>query len=358
VIESGFKSQFPAAVALTYLNAGTNGPAPTRAIEAARAELKRQGAHGRGPEYHARRRDVAAAVREQFAGLLGCAPGDVALTGSTTEGVARVLAGLGLAPGDEIVTSDEEHVGLLGPLQAVRDLHGVRIRTVPLDSVAAAVGPRTRLVALSHVTWISGRLVPPELALLDVPLLLDGAQGLGAIPTDVGRLGCAFYAGSAQKWLCGPDGVGSLYIAPAWRERLVPEIRSFASFVDPEAGLAATLHDDARRLDTVAIPAEGLAYALAAVDVLAEAGWTEVFDHARVLAQRLADALAASGREVLPRGATTLVGFRSADNVTERAELLERRILVRNIPGTPWLRASVGAWNDEADIERLLDALS
>jgi L-cysteine/cystine lyase len=298
------------------------------------------------------------ALREQFAALLGCAPGDVALTGSTTEGVARVLDGLELAPGDELVTSDEEHIGLLGPLQAVRDRRGVRILAVPLDAVADAVGPLTRLVALSHVTWIGGRLVPPGLATLDVPLLLDGAQGLGAIPTNVGRLGCAFYAASAQKWLCGPDGVGALYVAPAWQGRLAAGLRGFASFVAPEAGLAATLHNDARRFDTVALPGEGLAYALGALEVLAEAGWTAVFDRARALAEKLADALADTGREVLPRGPTTLVGFRSADSVTERAELLERRILVRNILGTPWLRASVGAWNDDADLERLLDALS
>ena len=74
---------------------------------------------------------------------------------------------------------------------------------------------RTRLVACSHVSWMSGRLAPAELARLDVPVVLDGAQGVGAVPVDVRELGCDAYAGAGQKWLCGPDGLGMLYVAPA-----------------------------------------------------------------------------------------------------------------------------------------------
>jgi L-cysteine/cystine lyase len=358
LIDDGFRAQFPAARALAYLNAGTNGPAPIAAIEAAKAELDRQCAEGRGPEYHARRREHMTALRERYAQLLSCASVDVALTGSTTEGIARVLFGLNLCPGDEVLTSDEEHIGLLGPLQAVRDQRAVEVRAVPLDSIAESVGPRTRLVAVSHVSWISGRIAPPALGALDVPVLLDGAQGLGAVPVDLGALGCAFYAGSAQKWLCGPDGLGVLYVAPSWRERLATGLRSFASYPEPEAGLAAALHDDARRFDTVALSGESLAYGVAAIDVLAQTGWNAVFERGRMLAERLAAALAASGRDVRRRDATTLVGFRSADGPFERARLLERRILVRHIPRTPWLRASLGAWNDDSDLERLLSALA
>ena len=69
---------------------------------------------------------------------------DVALTTSTTDGVAIALGGLELGPGDEVVTSDDEHPGLNGPLQAARDLRGADVRAVPLADVADAVGPRTR----------------------------------------------------------------------------------------------------------------------------------------------------------------------------------------------------------------------
>jgi selenocysteine lyase/cysteine desulfurase len=69
------------------------------------------------------------------------------------------------------------------------------IRAVPFEELADAVTPATRLVACSHVSWVSGRFAP-DLAGIDAPLLLDGAQGVGAVPVDVGAIGCAFYAGS------------------------------------------------------------------------------------------------------------------------------------------------------------------
>src|SRR5205814_2264258 len=100
---------------------------------------------------------------------------DLTLTTCTTEGMAQVIEGLELAPGDEILTSDEEHPGLLGALIAARELRGVEIRTAPLAQLAEAVGSATRLVACSHVGWMSGAYAPAALGELDVPVLLDGA---------------------------------------------------------------------------------------------------------------------------------------------------------------------------------------
>ena len=151
--------------------------------------------------------------------------------------MAQTIAGLALSAGDEIVTSDEEHPGLLGALGAARELRGVSIREVPLSEVADAVGPRTRLVACSHVGWMSGLLAPAELAQVDVPVLLDGAQGVGAVPVDVRALGCDAYAGAGQKWLCGPDGLGMLYVSPALSERLEVSRRGYANLEDPNSGI-------------------------------------------------------------------------------------------------------------------------
>jgi selenocysteine lyase/cysteine desulfurase len=286
----------------------------------------------------------------------------VALTTCTSEGLALVIEGLRLGPGDEIITSDEEHPGLLGALSATRELHGVTIRQAPWPDVADAVGPRTRLVACSHVSWMTGRLAPAALAELDVPVVLDGAQGVGAIPTDVHALGCAAYAGAGQKWLCGPDGTGMLYVSPELRSRLAVNRRGYANLADPGAGLQATLHDDARRLDTLSLSAEAVACALAAFDVLQRAGWAAVHERATRLAAQLAERLAERGRlpaEATPaeRSGATLVPFTSADAPAERERLAERGVVLRDIPGRPWLRASVGAWNDESDLARLLDAL-
>jgi selenocysteine lyase/cysteine desulfurase len=108
----------------------------------------------------------------------------------------------------------------------------------------------------------------------------------------------------------------------------------------------------------MSLSAEAVACALAAIELLESVGWSELHEAARTLAARLADELAERGRAVAPRGRTTLVSFDSADPEAERELLAERVCAVRNIPGRPWLRASVGAWNDENDLERLLGSLS
>ena len=355
----GLRAEFPVLSRLAYLNAGTDGPLPARAAQAAADELLRESEEGRSQAHFERRSELNGQLRAAYAAALGCDTADLALTTSTSEGIAQVIGGLELGEGDEILTSDEEHPGLLGALGAARELHGVAIREVALSEVAAAVGPRTRLLACSHVGWVSGSLAPTEeLATVEVPVLLDGAQGVGAIGVDVGALGCDAYAGAGQKWLCGPDGTGMLYVSPALREQVKVARRGYPNLADPNEGLEARLHDDARRFDSLSLSAETVACALAAVRVLESFGWSTVHERARKLAGRLAELLGERGIDVAPRGASTLVSFVSADPEGERARLAEAGVILRNIPGRPWLRASVGAWNDEHDLERLVGTLS
>jgi L-cysteine/cystine lyase len=351
------RGEYPVLARLAYLNAGTDGPLAAKAVDAGAQELAREAEEGRAWPHFQRRRQLADELRAAYARALGCDSADVAITTCTSEGLAQTIGGLELGPGDEIVTSDEEHPGLLGALAAARDVREVSIRQAPLPLLADAVGPNTRLVACSHVGWMSGRLAPAELAELEVPVVLDGAQGVGAIEVNAPALGCDAYAGAGQKWLCGPDGTGMLYVSPGLRERLAVTRRGYPNLADPDAGLEAQLHEDARRLDSLGLSAETLACALAAIRVLEAAGWPAVHASAGGLAGRLAELLAERGREPAPRGQTTLVSFTSPDPPADAARLAERGIIVRNIPGRPWLRASVGAWNDEDDLERLLEAL-
>jgi selenocysteine lyase/cysteine desulfurase len=351
------RAEFPVLSNVAYLNAGTDGPLPTRAVDAAAAMLARELSEGRAQEHFQRRSDLGARLRAAYAGALSCDPADVALTTCTTEGMAHVIAGLSLGAGDEILTSDEEHPGLLGALAAAREERGVQVREAPLQALAGEVGPRTRLVACSHVGWMSGSIAPAELGELDVPVLLDGAQGVGAVPVDVRALGCDAYAGAGQKWLCGPDGSGMLYVSAELRERLAVPRRGYGNLLDAGAGLDAGLQPDARRFDAPALSAETLACALASIELLEEAGWAAVHERACALAARLSAQLADSGRPPAPRDHTTLVSFPSEDPPAERERLAAAGIIVRNIPDRPWLRASVGAWNDEGDLDRLVEAL-
>lgn len=366
------RAQFPVLGRVAYLNAGTDGPLPDAAVRAAAATLADEARDGRTHRHFERRAALSGQLRAAYASLLGCGPEDVSLTTCTSEGLSLAIEGLRLGAGDEILTSGEEHPGLLGALIAARELRGVSIRTAPWARVPDAVGPRTRLIACSHVSWMTGAVAPATLADTAVPVLLDGAQGVGAIPTDVRALRCAAYAGPGQKWLCGPDGTGMLYTTPELRARLAVGRRGYANLDDPSAGLEAGLHDDGRRLDTLSLNAETVAGALAAFGVLERFGWGALQERARALAGELAQRLRAAGRETIARGqgnaanaadvadATcgTLVTFSSPDPAAERERLAERGIALRDIPGRPWLRASVGGWNDQSDLARLLEALA
>lgn len=350
------RAQFPVLEQVAYLNAGTNGPVARAAAAAARAELEREEGEGRAGAHFARREQLATALRAGYAARIGCTPVDLALTTSTTDGIGRVLLALDLRAGDEIVTSDEEHPGVLGPLLAQR-ARGVEVRVAPWTDVADAVGPCTRAVVCSHVSWRSGRVAPVALAQLDVPLLLDGAQGAGALAVDVAALGAGAYAAAGQKWLCGPEGTGLLFVSQALRERLRPPAPGYANLADPALGLDAAPHADARAYDTPVLPASSLAQAGAALDLLGAAGWAAVHAHAADLTAAAADALRERGREVLARDRTTLVSWREPDALATCERLAAAGVVVRSLPGEDLLRASFGGWSSVDDLERLLAAL-
>ena len=355
---AGFRSEFPVLDRVIYMNAGTNGPVPRRAVAAVEAELRVELELGRsGKPHFERMMEARAALRERIAGLMGCHSDEVALTDSTTDGVNAALTALDVGPGDEVVTSDEEHPGVLAPLAAAARRRGCQIRVVPWDGLAGAVDDRTALVATSHVSWVSGRVVDTSpLRDAGVPVLLDGAQGLGAIPVDVRALGCDFYAASGQKWLCGPDASGYLYVR---REHAValdapwPGYLTLATTDDP---LEFDQHPNAARFDTGPPPSGALPWATTAFDVLKQAGFESIHQRGIALAGRLAELLAERGRDVAPRGASTLVSWRSDDPEADVERLAAEGIVVRHLPGRGLVRASVGAWITEEELDRVAAA--
>src|SRR5439155_1094690 len=168
---------------------------------------------------------LRARIRERLAGLLGASPERMALTSSTTDGCNIVLSGLDLAVDGEIVTTDAEHPGLLLPLHQ----SGARVRVAEvagrptaaaLETILGCVNRKTRLVALSHVLWTTGQVMPVHEVGREtgLPVLVDGAQAVGAIRVDVGELD--YYTVSCQKWLCGPEPLGALYVREPDRLRV------------------------------------------------------------------------------------------------------------------------------------------
>jgi L-cysteine/cystine lyase len=352
------RAAFPVLERYAYLNAGSVGPMARATydamVEAGKAELGPRG----GIEAFEAIMAARTRLRELVATEIGVDAERLALTTSTSEGCRIVCGGLSLGPGDEVVTTDAEHFGLLGPLQA----SGATVRVAEvkerkpaeaLEAIVAQVGPKTRLVAVSHVLWIQGHVVPlAELKeAVDVPLLVDGAQSVGAVPVDAEPYD--YYTVSGQKWLCGPTPTGALYVRdPESLNVAGPSYFSQASY-EPDGAFVP--RDGAARFEQNWIPAAFIAGLETALAVVPD--WR--FERAREITDLCHRRLADAGRDVVTEpGHGTLVSWRQDGDTAEVVRrLYEEGVIVRDLPGTGLIRASCGYWTSEDDVDRLVSAL-
>jgi L-cysteine/cystine lyase len=353
------RAAFPVLERFAYLNAGSLGPLSRRTIDAMEARNRFDHAQGRaGRGWIESMLALRAQVREQLGATIGARADRVALTSSTTDGCNIVLAGFGLSTEDEVVTTDSEHPGLLLPAHA----SGARVRVAEvttrptgdaLEVILEQVTPRTRLLALSHVLWTTGQVMPVHELRREtgLPILVDGAQSAGAISVDVGELD--FYTVSCHKWLCGPEPTGALYVRDP--ENLRVAVPTYFSQQSIERDGAFVPKGGALRFDFGWLATPALAGLEAALGGLPE--WR--FDRAREMASRCRGALAAAGHELVADGGATLVPFVARGDAAEvSARLYERGVVVRDLPGTGWLRVSCGWWTSDEDIDRLVAGLA
>ena len=361
---SSYKNLFPRAAEITYLDTAAEGlPAP--GAEEALREYCRQkslGTPGRRA-FHA----VESETLELLARLLGAQRASVALMSSASEALNVLPQSLDWRPGDEIIITDVEFPSnIIAALRLKQS--GVKVVIAPFDcaAIAARIGPRTRLVSVSLVSYKTGEylLGLPGLARrvhqAGAWLSVDATQALGRCP--VSLEGVDFLMSSSFKWLLGPHGLGVVYVSPELCERLHPAGVGWYSVPDcftPDRFERYELKPGAARL-SAGMPNFGSIYALReGVRFILEAGVENICRELAPVVARARAGLAGMGLPLLtpedPGRASGIVAFEHPKAKEIGAALEREDVIVW--AGDGRVRCSLHLYNDLADVERYLDRL-
>ena len=345
-----------------YLNIGTLGPQPRVVVDAI-VEHTRRVAMSVPPALDWN------ALRNEIGALLNCDPAGLVFPRNTTEGMNFVANGLELTTGDEIITTNHEHVGGLCCWQLVAKRRNLGLKQVDLgdamsaqtafDRITQAITPRTRVVSVSHVNFTNG-LIMPVRELIDhcrprnIIVVVDGAHPPGLMAVDLKALDPDFYASSPHKWLFAAQGTGMLYLRAEWREKLWPTLAS-GGWDDLTLGAHRFNHmgtmDESRLV--------GL---LAAVRFHQSIGAPRVHARIRELRRSLIQQLANNPRVKLKSGLDDrafagMVSF-TVDGIPAlelQTRLGERNVRTRVVGeyGYNWMRLSASVYNTTSQIEQV-----
>lgn len=336
---------------MTFLNHGSFGACPAEVFEEYRRfqlELERQPV-----EFLGRRFDgLLGEARAALAAYVGARADDLVFVPNATAGLNAVIRSLSLEPEDEVLTTAHEYGGLVKTWEFL----GATLVRVEPGELAAAIGPRTRAVFLSHISSPTALVLPVEEACAaaraaGVLSIVDGAHAPGHVPLDLVSLGADVYAGNCHKWLCAPKGSAFLWARPEHHAWIDPLVVSWgwspgAQFADKH-GWQGTRDPAALLTVPKAIEAHG------------RLDW----EGARALAVRARERLAAAGYPPLPgTPAPCMFAVRlpecDVDEVQRRLWEEHRiEVVVSAWEGRALLRVSLAPYNTEADVERLLAAL-
>ncbi|MEE2847934.1 MAG: aminotransferase class V-fold PLP-dependent enzyme [Gemmatimonadota bacterium] len=352
-----------------YLNNGTLGPSPHIVVDAVTEHTRRVAmTYPPGVAWDD--------LKQSLSSLLGGDADGFVFPRNTTEAMNFVAHGIELAPGDEVLTTDHEHIGGLEPWRLVTTRQGLPLRVVALpvpalspdellEAVWSGVTDRTRVMCVSHLTFTTGTILPirelaDRCAERGIVLAVDGAHPPGMMRLDLGELGGDFYASSPHKWLLAPQGTGLLYISEGWRERLWPTLAS-GGWDDLSLGAQRFNHmgtmDESR-----------LAGLLAACEFFLAIGMDRVEGRVRYLQGLLQDGLASISGVTL---ATPSDNSMRAAMISFQIEGVESSALQGHLSRTArirtrvigeydygWMRLSTHIYNGPDEIERVLELLS
>jgi isopenicillin-N epimerase len=342
---------------VTYLNHGAYGACPRPVFERYQQwqrELERE-----PTDFFGRRLEgLLGEARAALAEFLGASADDVTFVPNATTGVNLAARAVGLRSGDEVLASDLEYGACDRTWEILCERTGARYVRAPLDELFDHVTDRTRVFFISHITSETGLLLPVEELIArarehGLITIVDGAHAPAHVDVDLDALGADFYAGNCHKWLCAPKGAGFLHVREAWQEHVHGAIVSWGSY-EPSTFVSRTLWQGTR---------DPAAY-LAVPDAIAF--FREHDDRERCVAltraarAQLCDLLGTeplSGDEQIRQLAS--VRLPEADPTLSDRLFREHRIEIPTMGPRrdDLLRVSIAIYNDERDVERLLDAL-
>ena len=365
-----YRSQFPVTESSIYMNHAAVSPISRRVRDAMVSLL--DDLQQAGAAHWQRWQATYAAARRSLALLLNAEPSEIAFAKNTSEGISCFANGLDWQPGDEVVSIEGEFPANFYPWKAL-EKRGVVLRLVAQEhgrvaqkAILEALTPRTRVVAVSFVQYLSGfRLDLEKLgqacAAHGCLLFVDAIQGLGAFPMDVKRAKIAGLAADGHKWMLGPEGSALLYVSREVMERITPSeigwttVRHSGDFTRRDL----SLWDDARRYECGTLNTVGVYGLGAAVDLLLEIGIQNIAERVLDLTARLRDGLVAQGHSVLGPCAreegSGIVTFVPRQGTAER--LLERFLAhrVQVAARCGMVRISPHFYNTEEEIDRVLE---
>ena len=317
------------------------------------------------------------AVRAALAEALGVPGTELALVRNATEALDTVLLGVPLRAGDEIVCSYHDYYAMLDALEQRQQRDAVVMRLVrppvpapSLDALAAlyedAIGPRTRLVLLTHPSNLTGQLLPVRRIAaaahrVGAEVVVDGAQSLGLLEGSVRDLDCDYYGASAHKWLGAPVGMGILWMRPEHTSRVWPLVPSPASVEG--MGRFEWIGTGPEYVGPALLPALELQRSLGAARKAARLRYLTAYWRERA-AERLPTArFYTTADPAMSCGLCTmeLPGI-DAENLQQRLRT-ERNILVQAMSGNPrtpeilGIRVSPNVYTTPAELDRLVAAV-
>ncbi len=362
------RAEIPALADVTYLNYGATGPSPRPVVEAV-AEFVAWHEHETpaGEGMYPAAFDTYEDVRATVADLLGCAPTEVALTESTSDGINRFVGAFDWNAGDVVVRTDMEHPAGILPLDRLARRRGVELRV--LESEAGRIDPGhyaetvqgADLVVLSALTWTYGTHLPVA-EFVDIAheagarVLVDAVQSVGQCPVDVRAWGADAVAAAGHKWLLGPWGSGFLYVDGELAADLEPGAIGYRSVDDAEGG-DYELKPGATRFEvgtTNPGPHVGLQ---TAIERCQDIGIGTVEDRIERLAGRLVARLPESAVLSPSEPESGLVTIAVDDPEATVETLAEAGFVIRSIPEPDAIRVSVHAVNTEAELDALVETL-